>query len=105
VIIAFSVRLAWIKECCQGRAKEDSSEEMLDQCARGYILYLIGCVVFPDKTKTKVSIYYLKALKDINNVGEIAWGMAILAYMYRQLGLASRAGVRSIIGCLTLVLV
>ena len=77
----------------------------MDQCARGYLLYLIGYVLFPHKTKTKVSLYYLEALNDMMKVGEIAWEMAILAYTYHQLGLASRAGVRTITGCLTLVVV
>ena len=62
-------------------------------------------MVSPDKTKTNVSIYYLESLKDINKVGEIAWGMAILAYTYHHLGLASGAEVRSITGCLTLIAV
>ena len=102
---AFSVRLDWIKKRCERHATNASTEEELYQCARGYLLYVLGCVVFPDKTKTRVSCYYLGALKDLSKVGEIAWGVAILAYTYRQLGLSSRAGVKSITGCLTLVVV
>jgi len=101
----YAVRLQWLKEKCMGQAKNDSSNEVLDICARGYIMFLLGCVVFPDKTKNKVSIYYLGSLKDLSKVGKIGWGMAILAYTYRQLGQASRAKVKWICGCLTLVVV
>ncbi|XP_057530033.1 uncharacterized protein LOC130808597 [Amaranthus tricolor] len=34
---------------------------------------------------------------------EIAWGAVMLAYMYRQLGMASRVGYNTIAGCLTLL--
>lgn len=46
-----------------GRGKNDSNNKVLDICAREYIMFLLGCVVFPDKTKNKVSIYYLGLLK------------------------------------------
>lgn len=71
-----------------GRATNESSLEVLDQCVRGYLLYLLGCNVFSDKTKNNVSIYYLSCLKDLSKVGEIGWGMAILAHLYCQLGMA-----------------
>lgn len=60
---AFAVRLQWIKEKCRLRATIDLTEEELDKCARGYILYLIGTVVFPDKKKKKIFIYYLGVSK------------------------------------------
>ncbi|KAM7531213.1 hypothetical protein LguiB_034623 [Lonicera macranthoides] len=99
----YAVRLQWLKEKCKGRAKKDSNNKTLDICARGYIMFLLGCVVFPDKTKNKISIYHLGSLKDLSKVSKIGWGMAILAHTYRQLGLASRANVKWISGCLTLV--
>ena len=34
---------------------------------------------------------------------EIAWGAVTLVYLYRQLGMASRAGCKTIAGCLTLL--
>lgn len=57
---AFMVRLQWIKDKWQLRAKVDSKEEELDKCARGYILYLLGTDVFPNKTKNKIYVYYLR---------------------------------------------
>ena len=34
---------------------------------------------------------------------EIAWGTVTLAYLFRQLGMASRARSKTITGCLTLL--
>ncbi|KAM7479421.1 hypothetical protein LguiA_027634 [Lonicera macranthoides] len=99
----YAIRLQLLKERCMGRATAESTPEELDICARAYIMFLLGCVVFPDKTKTKISIYFLGCLRDISKVGNLGWGMAILAHTYRQLGHASRSGVRSISGCLTLI--
>ena len=97
--------LQWLKERCIGQAIDQSNPEELDICARGYIMFLLGCVVFPDKTKTKVSIYFLSCLREISMIGAIGWGMTILAHMYHQLGYVMRSEVRSISGCLTLVAV
>lgn len=82
-----------------------STLEELDICVRAYIMFFIVCIIFPDKTKTKVSIYFLGCLRDLSNIGNIEWGMVILAHTYRQLGHASRSGARTISGCLTLVVV
>ena len=64
----YTVRMQWLKEKCMGRATEESSPEELDKCARGYILFLLGCVVLSDKTKSKISLYYLGCLKDLTKV-------------------------------------
>lgn len=102
---AFAVKLSWIKDVCSGdnRATEESTPERKDQVARGYLLYLLGCTVFPDKTGNKISVYYLQSLMDLGSVGNIAWGMGVLAHLYRQMGLATRSGVRQISGNLTLL--
>ncbi|CAI0457313.1 unnamed protein product [Linum tenue] len=36
-------------------------------------------------------------------LGEYAWGAGALAYLYRQLGIASRAEAKGVSGCLTLL--
>ncbi|XP_057534281.1 protein MAIN-LIKE 1-like [Amaranthus tricolor] len=51
---------------------------------------IIGSTLLADKTRTGMR-------------PQIAWGAVTLAYMYRQLGIASRAGCKTIFGCLTLL--
>ncbi|KAK9725740.1 hypothetical protein RND81_05G165800 [Saponaria officinalis] len=45
----------------------------------------------------------LGLLENLSVVSEYAWGAATLAYLYRQLGTASRAGARGVSGCLSLL--
>lgn len=54
-----------------GRATNQSSPEELNIYVRGYIMFLLGCIVFPDKTKTKVSIYFFNCLKNKFMIGAI----------------------------------
>lgn len=49
------------------------------------------------------SAYYLPFLLDLEKVKDYAWDTACLAYMYRQLGVASRFDNAGIGGCLTLL--
>lgn len=90
---AFAVRKPWIKEKSWLRATVNSSDEELDKCVIGYILYLLGTVILPDKTKNKIYVYYLWGLKEMNKIGEIGWGTTILAHTYCQLRFASWSGV------------
>jgi len=70
---------------------------------RGYIMYLLGCTLFVDKTKNRVRPRFCPLIQDVSTISQYAWGAAALAYMYRQLGVASRADARQLSGCLTLL--
>ncbi|KAK1285577.1 hypothetical protein QJS10_CPB20g00780 [Acorus calamus] len=97
-----SVRLSWLKD---NLAKKTSSMPMHSiECAvRGYLLYLLGCTIFPDKTGTYVSVEHLQYLEDLDRVKEFSWGAATLVHLYRGLGMASRAKCKTISGYLTLL--
>ena len=56
-----------------------------------------------DRSSTSVSPHYLPYFLDVEKVKDYAWGAACLAYMYRQLGTASRYDNAQIGGCLTLL--
>ena len=49
IVDVYSFRLDWIKQHCQG-APANVSAERLDQCSRGYLLYILRCTIFSDKT-------------------------------------------------------
>ncbi|XP_052171285.1 protein MAIN-LIKE 1-like [Diospyros lotus] len=55
------------------------------------------------KSGTLVSVTYLTLLDDLSMIGNYVWGAACLAYLYRQLGIATRREVKSIAGYLTLL--
>ncbi|KAL2928663.1 Protein MAIN-LIKE 1 [Bienertia sinuspersici] len=65
--------------------------------------YHSGSTLFVDRSGTSVSAYYLPYLLDLEKVKDYAWGAVCLAYMYRQLGVASRFDNAQIGGCLTLL--
>ncbi|RWR80135.1 serine/threonine-protein phosphatase 7 long form isoform X1 [Cinnamomum micranthum f. kanehirae] len=82
---------------------DDDGEEMVDCAVRAYLLYLLGCMLFTDKSGTRVLIIFLTHLVDLDNVSSYAWGATALAYLYRQLGLATRHEVKQMAGYLTLL--
>lgn len=71
--------------------------------ARGYLLYLLGATLFVDKTRVCFSAQFAPLLANLQEVPNYAWGAATLALVYRQLGMASRAGCKQLAGCTTLV--
>jgi len=50
----------------------------------------------------RVSIDYLKLFEDLDQMSSYIWRAAALAYLYIQLGYASRVGIRQIAGYLPL---
>ncbi|KAK1257272.1 hypothetical protein QJS04_geneDACA022925 [Acorus gramineus] len=97
-----SVRLSWLKD---NLAKKTSSmpTHSIECVVQGYLLYLLSCTIFPNKTGTYVSVEYLQYLDDLDKVKEFAWGAATLVHLYHGLGMASRAKCKSISGYLTLL--
>ncbi|XP_028070260.1 protein MAIN-LIKE 1-like [Camellia sinensis] len=82
----------------------DSDPKETIQCAaRGYLLFLFGCTLFSDKSDGRVPVVYLGLLMDLGSIHTYAWGAAALAFLYRQLGYASRSGVKQMGGYMTLL--
>ncbi|XP_028092440.1 protein MAIN-LIKE 1-like [Camellia sinensis] len=97
-----SVRLEWLRAQFHNVTDNDSMERIA--CAgRAYLLFFLGCTLFSDKTCTRVPVVYLSLLSDLTTVSSYAWGAASLAYLYRQLGYASRSDVKQIAGYMTLL--
>lgn len=97
-----SVRMEWLRT--QFHSVSDRDRQQRIECAaRAYLLFLLGCTLFADKSGTRVPIAYLCLLRDLDRVSTYAWGTAALAYLYRQLGIASRSSVRQISGYMTLL--
>ena len=76
----------------------------VDTQLMGYMLLLFGSTLFVDKSGNRVRPSELCELRHgIEDISGYAWGVATLANLYRQLGVASRAGTEGIAGCLTLL--
>ncbi|XP_012844536.1 PREDICTED: uncharacterized protein LOC105964574 [Erythranthe guttata] len=70
-----------------------------------YLVFLLGSILFPDKTCDRVKPWYMHVLEDsvLHQVGTYSWGSACLANLYRELGICIRAQSRSLAGCTTLL--
>ena len=83
--------------------EDDADDVTVDRHARAYILYLFGCILFPDNSGDSVQLIYLPLLGDLERVDEYSWGSATLAYLYHNLCRASRKGAKDIGDCLMLL--
>ncbi|KAH1228944.1 Protein MAIN-LIKE 1 [Glycine max] len=71
--------------------------------APAYLLHLVGCTLFANKSATYVHVVHLDAFRDLAHSGGYAWGVAVLVHMYDQLDEASRTTTRQLAGYLTLL--
>ncbi|KAL5193661.1 Protein MAIN-LIKE 1 [Glycine soja] len=93
------VRLSWL---C------DVYEMKIEVChwivaVRAYLLHLLGCTLFANKSATHVHVVFLDALRDLTQSGGYAWGVAALVNMYDNLNDASKSTTRQLAGYITLL--
>ncbi|KAK9158588.1 hypothetical protein Scep_005162 [Stephania cephalantha] len=99
-----TVRKCWLKSrWCPKAGSRNTTYRDMECTTRAYLLYLLSCTLFADKSGSRVSIALLKLLEDLDDVGKHAWGAAALTYLYRHLGSATILQVSQIAGYLTLL--
>ena len=93
------VRLNWLRdlytECCENRQWQFAT--------RAYLLHLVGYTIFLYKSAMSISVSYLNMFVDLQSCGRFTWGATALAHLYKQLGNASLAHTRQLVGYLTLL--
>ncbi|XP_068475266.1 protein MAINTENANCE OF MERISTEMS-like [Phaseolus vulgaris] len=94
------VRLSWLRDV-YGDA---CSRRQWTVAARAYLLHLVGCTIFADKSVTSVSVFYLGFFVDLRLTGGYSWAAAALTHMYEQLGDRSYANTKQLAGYATLLL-
>ncbi|XP_068478444.1 protein MAIN-LIKE 1-like isoform X1 [Phaseolus vulgaris] len=93
------VRLSWLREVYQ----DACSRRQWTVAARAYLLHLVGCTIFADKSATSVSVFYLGFFVDLRLTGGYSWAAAALTHMYEQLGDCSYANTKQLAGYATLL--
>ncbi|KAL5128578.1 Protein MAIN-LIKE 1 [Glycine soja] len=93
------VRLQWVRDIYQRRCQAGH----WTAAARAYLLHLLGCTLFANKSATNVYVVYLEALCDLSMTERYAWGVAALVHMYDQLNEASMSHSRQLGGYITLL--
>ncbi|KAH1228156.1 Protein MAIN-LIKE 1 [Glycine max] len=92
------VRLGWVRDIYETRCQA----RRWIVAARAYLLHLVGCTLFANKSATYVHVVHLDAFRDLAHSGGYAWGVAALVHMYDQLDEAWRTTTRQLAGYLTL---
>ncbi|KAH1254332.1 Protein MAIN-LIKE 2 [Glycine max] len=93
------VRLSWLRDVYENRCQARCW--IVAACA--YLLHLVGCTLFANKSLTHVHVVHLGAFRDLGQFGGYAWGVAALVHMYDQLNEASQTPTRQMGGYLTLL--
>ncbi|XP_028181500.1 protein MAINTENANCE OF MERISTEMS-like [Glycine soja] len=74
------VRLQWVRDIYQRRCQAGH----WTAAARAYLLHLLGCTLFANKSATNVHVVYLEALRDLSMTERYAWGVAALCWIYEH---------------------
>jgi len=89
---ANAVKLSWLRDCYEVCCAEQQWEFV----ARAYLMHLVGCTIFADKSVTSVKVCYLPLFRDLSVCGGYSWGAGALAHIYEKLGDASLAGTKQL---------
>ncbi|KAL4389965.1 hypothetical protein AHAS_Ahas03G0097800 [Arachis hypogaea] len=100
----WTVKLTWFLNTVYGELEQDATEERPLRYMRGYIMQLIGGILFPDAFDSRVHIKWLPLLEDLDACDRLSWGSAVLAWTYRQMCRATEHGVRNLGGCVILLM-
>ncbi|KAH1242615.1 Protein MAIN-LIKE 1 [Glycine max] len=68
------VRLQWVRDIYERRCQAGH----WTAAARAYLLHLLGCSLFANKSATNVHVVYLEALRDLSQTGRYTWGVDAL---------------------------
>ncbi|XP_039684137.1 protein MAINTENANCE OF MERISTEMS-like [Medicago truncatula] len=79
-------------------------ERVRTYCVRCYLLYLVGCLLFGDRSNKRIELIYLTTVADgYAGMRNYSWGAMTLAYLYGELADACRPGHRALGGSVTLL--
>jgi Plant mobile domain len=62
----------------------------VQQFARAYCFVLVGSVLFTDHSGDSISAIYLPLFANFNRAGRYSWASGVLAYLYKELCLATK---------------
>jgi len=90
--------------------ESQSREEMLESdrrrqwCVRSFPLYLVGSVLFTNKTNRHIDLVYLDCMADLQTIEKWSCVGMTFAYLYHYLDDSVRLNNRAMAGCVTLLL-
>ncbi|KAK5777037.1 hypothetical protein PVK06_045002 [Gossypium arboreum] len=94
--------MGWLRDTFP-EPDNDSTELERIQYAQAYILEIIGGYLMPDLSRNLVHLRWLLKLVDFRVAGELSWGSAVLAKLYKEMYGATLPNKVKIGGCLSLL--
>ena len=64
------------------RVAAATSDQMVDQVVRSFLLYLLGAILFTDAASS-LDLVFVMPLRDLDRVSSFDWGSCALAFLYR----------------------
>lgn len=74
---ASQVRYSWLLDLYNQRCEQQRWVE----AARAFLLWLVRCTLFSDKSAFAVNDAYLECFRDLDSCGGYAWGVAALSHL------------------------
>ncbi|XP_074360523.1 serine/threonine-protein phosphatase 7 long form homolog isoform X1 [Apium graveolens] len=96
------LQLSWLTSCIKN-LQDSPSEDDVKRYTQSYILQLIAGILFTDHSGGQVHCMYIPLIQDFDRCKSLAWGAAVLAYLFRELCKSCRAGVEEMAGCVLLL--
>ncbi|ERM97355.1 hypothetical protein AMTR_s00073p00177110 [Amborella trichopoda] len=97
------IQLTWLRNTFNQIPKNYNRTTLL-RYTRAYLLYLVGRTIFADSTNRTVPTIYLQLFEDIDVVGQYAWGVAALAFLFRALSKVVHVDHQHLSGSTTILL-
>ncbi|XP_074324324.1 serine/threonine-protein phosphatase 7 long form homolog [Apium graveolens] len=97
------VRLSFIALCAPSRLAQDASAYDIRFQVLCYLVHLFGGVLFTEHSGGLFHPMFLHFIRDLDRCGDYAWGVVVLAYLYRELCKTSKKDVDEVAGCLLLL--
>ncbi|XP_028220365.1 protein MAIN-LIKE 2-like [Glycine soja] len=92
------VWLSWLRDVYESKCRA----RRWVVAARAYLLHLVGCIFFANKSATHVYVMHLEAFRDLAQAGGFSWGAVALIHLYEYLNEVLQTPTRQITGYITL---
>ncbi|KAG8478879.1 hypothetical protein CXB51_028740 [Gossypium anomalum] len=94
--------MGWLRDTLPEPDNDSTKLERI-RYARAYILEMIRGYLMTDLSRNRVHLIWLLKLVDFRAAGELSWGSAVLATLYREMYGATRSNKAKTRGCLSLL--
>nr|KYP55189.1 Serine/threonine protein phosphatase 7 long form isogeny [Cajanus cajan] len=76
------VRMSWLRDVYDVRCQEKRWEFS----TRAFVLFLVGCTIFANKSATYVDVAFLNLFHGLSTCSDYVWGATTLTFLYKYLG-------------------